>query len=474
MGKLSKGILYILAANFINLGFNVLINFALPKFLPVDSYAAIKEFTLYLSYAGLLHLGYEDGMYLKYGGLEKGDIICSEIDLNMSTLRVFQIVFSIIILCAGLALHDTIIIVFAFVLMPYNMTMYFRNLYQAIGEFNLYGRILNAITILTFILNMGLLFGFRTKQYIYYLLVYVILYLVIWIYLEIFIRCSFSVKFRWLRFSLEEFVFNIRTGFLLMFGNFSSIILTSLDRWFVKIFLTTLDFAQYSFAVSLESFLNVAVTPITITLYNYFCTHKEKKEIRKMQRYVILFASLVVTVAFPIKWVIQKWIINYSEAISVLFLLFASQIFFILIKSIYVNLYKAKKQQSKYFVKLMIVIIAGFLFNTVLYLFFKSKIAFAVGTLLSAVLWLVLCMIDFRDIRLKCKELLFVLTTSMVLVLCGRMKNAVWGMIVYLLFVFIMTMLFLKEEVTEILSLLIKKHPDFRKGFDKNDNSKDN
>ena len=44
-----------------------------------------------------------------------------------------------------------------------------------------------------------------------------------------------------------------------------------MDRWFVKALMTTLAFAQYSFAVSMENFMNVAVTPVTTTLYNYFC-----------------------------------------------------------------------------------------------------------------------------------------------------------------------------------------------------------
>lgn len=63
-----KGLMYVLIANFINLGFNLITNFVLPKELSVESYATIKTFQLYVSYAGLFHFGFVDGMYLKYGG----------------------------------------------------------------------------------------------------------------------------------------------------------------------------------------------------------------------------------------------------------------------------------------------------------------------------------------------------------------------------------------------------------------------
>lgn len=39
-------------------------------------------------------------------------------------------------------------------------------------------------------------------------------------------------------------------------------------------------FAQYSFAVSVENFLNLAITPVTTTLYNYFC-REERPEAHK-------------------------------------------------------------------------------------------------------------------------------------------------------------------------------------------------
>lgn len=59
-----------------------------------------------------------------------------------------------------------------------------------------------------------------------------------------------------------------------------------------------------------------------------------------------------------------------------MFLLFAAQIFYIVIKSIYVNLYKAQKKQSIYFIKLTAIIVVGFVFNVICYNLYKVKESF--------------------------------------------------------------------------------------------------
>jgi len=66
--KLGKGIIEVLYANILNLLIAVVNGFLLPKYLTVETYADLKTFLLYMSYIGILHFGYIDGIYLKYGG----------------------------------------------------------------------------------------------------------------------------------------------------------------------------------------------------------------------------------------------------------------------------------------------------------------------------------------------------------------------------------------------------------------------
>ena len=163
-------------------------------------------------------------------------------------------------------------------------------------------------------------------------------------------------------FSFNSFLSNIKAGFLLTLGNLSSIFLTSMDRWFVKALMDTLAFAQYSFAVSVENFLNLAITPVTTTLYNYFCRVSDEGEHRKVFNYVAVFATIIPAAAFPVKFILEVFLTKYIESSAVVFCSFP-QIFYTVIRSIYVNLYKVQRKTKVYFVKLVIILAIGFALN---------------------------------------------------------------------------------------------------------------
>ena len=318
--SLKKGMLYVMIANLINLGFNLITNFVLPKELSVENYAMIKTFQLYISYAGLFHFGFVDGMYLKYGGKSVNNIKKDDLNTNLSTLRIFQILVTFICTIVAICLKNPLFICFSLAVMPINLGNYFKQLYQATGEFGLYGKIMNANTILIFIANMMWIFIFRVDSGIYFLVSNVVVYFLIWIVLEINCRRMFKdTRYKIFTFSVKEFINNIRDGILLTVGNLSSVLLTSMDRWFVKALLDTMAFAQYSFAVSMENFMNVAVTPVTITLYNFFCREKNVDRIKKIRNQVMIFAAVIVSSAFPARFILETYLRKYLNSSRVMF-----------------------------------------------------------------------------------------------------------------------------------------------------------
>lgn len=453
--SLKRGMLYILSANILGLIINVITNFALPKYLAVESYAAIKTYTLYISYSGFFHLGYEDGMYLKYGGKSKYELDKMDFGLNISSLRIFQLVVSLIIFIIAMILNNKILLVFSISLLPYNMVMYFRNLYQAIGEFNSYSKLMNFMTCSIFVINMFFLFVLKNNNYIYYILSNAIVYICVWIFLEVKIRYKSKIKSSFFLFSITEFLNNVSSGILLMLGTFSSILLTSMDRWFVQYFLGTIEFAMYSFAVSMESFLNVAITPVTLTLYNYFCKGIEREDIDKMRKYLLMFGSLLVGCGFPLKFIVEKWLVHYVSSLNVLFILFSSQIFYVIIKAIYVNLYKACKKQRRYFKKLIVVIFFAFISNYIFYCIWNIKESFAIATLLSALLWLILCQVDFPQYKMCFKEFFYSVVEVFAFILLGVFCNVFIGAVLYLILSIILIIILFKKEASSIFQIII-------------------
>lgn len=451
--SLKKGMLSVLLANIISLFFSLLTNFILPRFLSVDSYSAIKTYQLYLIYIGVLHFGYEDGMYLKYGGKNINELDSKDVGTNLYTLRIFQFLVSAIMLLIALVLKDKIFLVFSFAILPVNLIAYFKLLFQAIGEFGKYGRIMNLSSIITFIINMFFVFVIDTDNYMFFLCAYVIWDILLWIGLEIFIRKRLPDMVSYKQVSIQELKKNIRMGLPLTLGNFSSVLLTSIDRWFVKFTMNTVAFAQYSFAVSTESFVNTAVTPIIVTLYNYFCKHDDEEDIKCMRNSVMIFAALVVSCAFGAKFIVEIFLKDYMGAMNVLFFLFASQIFYVVIKGIYVNMYKAQKRQSEYFKKLILVVLFGIVGNVVCYAIWKAKEAYALATLGSAIVWLFLCIKDFPQLKLNLKEWLFFGMVTVMFLVCGIYMNAILGFIIYMVSVVLLAYILVREEFIYLIKL---------------------
>ena len=65
---------YALSSNLVTMVVSALTVFIIPKFLGVSDYGYWQLFLFYSSYVPFLQFGWTDGIYLRYGGLEKRDL----------------------------------------------------------------------------------------------------------------------------------------------------------------------------------------------------------------------------------------------------------------------------------------------------------------------------------------------------------------------------------------------------------------
>lgn len=161
----------------------------------------------------------------------------------------------------------------------------YKNIFQATGEFKVYSRILNYTSILNFIGSMVLLLIIGTDESLLYIGWMVLVTFIVWFLMENKIRNQYGFRLGF-SLSIQNLVENIKSGFVLMLGNFSSILMTSIDRWFVKALMSIQDFAYYSFVVSVENLINIFITPIVTTMYNYICVTKDFEKIYSFDCYV--------------------------------------------------------------------------------------------------------------------------------------------------------------------------------------------
>ena len=68
MNSVYKNLFYTIASNIVSFACSVLITLIIPKRLGIDDYGYFQLYLFYTTYIGFLHLGWADGVLLRYGG----------------------------------------------------------------------------------------------------------------------------------------------------------------------------------------------------------------------------------------------------------------------------------------------------------------------------------------------------------------------------------------------------------------------
>jgi len=452
--NLKKGALYVLFANIINLIISLFTGFVLPKYLSIETYSSIKLFQLYITYTGILHLGFSDGMYLQHGGKSINDVNKEEVVSELHTFRIFQIIITFIAIIISILIKNEMLLFCSLVILPINTGNYFRSLYQAIGEFKKYSRFTNINTLLIFIINLILLLIVKSDNYYVYIIAYIIAYVIYWLLLE---RENKKIFGKYIaKSNIEYLKRNIKSGFFLMIGNFCNVIFTSIDRIFVQNLLGAIKFAYYSFAVSVENLMNVLITPISTVMYNYLCNNNEVEKVKNLKKIILLFATVIIAVIFPAKFLIDLWITKYKESITVLFFLFAAQFISIIVKSIHINLYKAEKKQKRYFVIMLTVVVLSIILNIIFFNINKSIEMIALATFITNIIWFIIGEFDFKKYKLKIREYIYMFLVLITFLIAGRINNAIIGCVIYILVAFVLVVTLMRDTFKYCLNEIIK------------------
>lgn len=442
--KLRNGIMQVLLANILNLIISTGNGFLLPKFLSTHTYAEIKTFLLYVSYAGVLHLGYIDGIYLKYGGKETREICREELNKEKWALAVFQAVISAMVILPAWMMKDEMLFYAACSIFPLNMVAFYRYIYQATGEFREYRWITNIQSLLIFLFHMFFLFVLRKDASVYYILTQVGISFCLWLYYEKKGRMIWGggrseqrktgeIISRWqvlLRSVPGCMKYNICTGIVIMLGNFMGIWITSIDRWFVKFFGSVREFALYSFAVTMLKLIHVVITAFSVTLYNYFCKDPSETVVRRIRVMVLSAGAGVIASIYPLCLLIRYYLPDYAEAIPLIRIIFASQLVMIPVNAVYLNLYKSFRMQRQYLIQMAVVTGIAFASNLVIGAAAGYTMAsFAAGTFVTAVCWLLICQRDLKGYGMQGREWIFMVVILVLYFVSGGFREIIGGVL---------------------------------------------
>lgn len=466
--KMIKSIFQVGVGNIFILLAGLITGFVVPKVLGINDYGYYKIFTLYCSYVSILHFGFIDGIYLKYGNIGNNNLEKNKFQLITYFLFVLEILVSVIVgIISIFMLKDFYYkIIFVFVAMNIcgiNCTTYFQILSQITQNFKEL-TIRNIIKSILQILSIMVLLGickyysceisFYVYIFVYTLISYILLLWYVITYKNIIKVFSLKVLYN----NRKELFEYFKIGIPLTLSNMVTILLLSLDRQFVNYLFHTDEFAVYSFAYSLLTILTTIISAIAVVLYPYLKTNPNDIDIyayEKNSTMVIIIASAFSLLYVPLSYFIYWFLPDYYMSIKILLIMIPTIIISSTISIVCHNYYKVFNRAKEYFHLSILALIIAFIMNVLLYILLKNIYSIAIASLITMYLWFLLV-----DIKLfKKKKRIFKLwlyKNCYILCLCACFVYLFYEItikkyLIYLIIYFLISIIYYKKTNFEAL-----------------------
>lgn len=297
----------------------------IPRFLGVAEFGYWQLFLLYSGYVGIAHLGVNDGVYLRLGGVPRSEVDKREVVGEFLVSTLFQLLISIAMFAISIAtvpdgLRLFVMFATALYLVLSNATNFIGYLFQAMNETVLYST--------SIMINRGLY------------LVAILISLVIGIddcriFIGLYLACQ-GVSFAYCVFHFRDFLcwrnfdlklamkrgwLDIRAGSKLMVANFASSFVLNAAKFAVDLRWGVSVFSVISFALTLGTFFLSFVNQVAMVLFpalRGYGEHELRGQYLKLRNVLGCVLPIMYVAYFPLAAIISWWLPAYKESVEML------------------------------------------------------------------------------------------------------------------------------------------------------------
>jgi len=269
--RLFKNFSLTLIANFLSLIISASTVLIVPRFVGVDQYGYFQLFLFYSAYSGFLLLGWNDGIYLRYGGkryenLNK-DLFFSQLHMSF----VLQAIIAGLIIFFSLSNFQDGDRLFVFTMLGietfvYNSTTMLSFILQATNRIKPYALITIYSRVTYFTLVLLLLFlGYRGYKFI--ILANLLGRMVSFFYAIYACKELYFRQISSFYFSFQETIDNIKVGIKLMFSNIASMLLIGVVRFGIERTWDIATFGKVSLTLSASKLVLLFINAVGVVIY---------------------------------------------------------------------------------------------------------------------------------------------------------------------------------------------------------------
>ena len=384
--KLLKNILGVSFSNITKFGTSFIIGFILPAVLSVAAYGYYKEYTLYLSFAYLVNLGFNDGIYIKYGGKEQENLDQETVNAEHNFVFIFQLLILGIMLIYSLTQGNIVLSLFSIAAFFVSMNTYHQNFLQATGEFSVYSKSnIYRSVFYVIILLIGTLI-LQSDNYVVYIVLNILSLVFGFLFFEWHRYKQFGLSKDWNvkgKFSL------FKIGVFILIANMSLTFVGNVGSWVVNFGFPIEQFAQYSFQNSILNVMLLIINAVGMVFYNVISKHENQSILKVIKELSLLLGIFAGAGFFVFAFIIEIFLPDYTPAIPLLSMTFLAIPYIMISKILIANVYKARRSEIKYFKDSFFFALLSFLLVGGVYLITNSLVAIALATTFAYIFWYV-------------------------------------------------------------------------------------
>ncbi|MFV8240760.1 oligosaccharide flippase family protein [Aerococcus viridans] len=449
--KVIKDIFRVSASTIVGTGSSFLVNFMLPIVLSLQGYGQYQTYITYLGFTYLLNFGFNDGIYIKYGGKDIAEVNSMDIQSEHNFVIIFQT--AIFLLSSIYAISQKNLILFFFFLVSFldAISNYQGNLLKATGNFKDFtnGNFLKSIFYI--LLLVIAIFIFKITDFRIYIIINILSSFFLMLYFEeIFFKHTKYMKVLNIRDQIPIF----KIGIIILISNASLTFVGNIGRIIANSAYPSEIFAQYAFQNSLLNLILILANAIGMVFFNII-SKKDDTYLLNIIKKVSLYVGIIAGLGFfIIKAIILLAMPKYTDSLSILSITFISLPYIIVSKMLIANLYRAKVASKKYLVDSVIYAGLATIFVYTSYLLFPGLEAIALSTTICYIGWfLYTTFFKFNYLKNSFLEIFLLIFHSIIFYFLATNFSIITGFILY--FIFLLVLFFVKKkEIMDILTFL--------------------
>lgn len=433
---------YAIFSNLLSMLVSALVVLVLPKLIGVKSYGYWQLYLFYVSYVGFFHLGWIDGIYLKFGGAHYDELDREKFFSQFMMYAFFQAIVAFLIYGYGLlfvsgADKKFIFNMLAITLLLTNLRYFVIYILQTTNRIK-HSSIITILDRLVYALLLLMLVFGGVKNYHIMIYVDILARLVSLLYGIYLCKSVIIHSLHAFQFDILEVLDNIKVGSSLMLSNIASLLIIGTVRLGIERRWDIATFGKVSLTLSISNLMMTFINAVGVVIFPMLRRLEQSKlpSLYLALRNVLMAMMLAILIFYyPLKMILNIWLPSYRESIIYMALVFPMAIYEGKM-SLLINTYLKALRMEKYILKVNVMTVGLSAILTVLTTILLGNLQLSIVSIV--VLLAARCILAettvARTLKINVsKDILLELFLTMVFIVSGWFLDSVYAVIIYLI-----------------------------------------